>query len=61
MINNHVGYTDLSSVDENIDDHMRIFGKRAIEVDYNLFGYCDFCNTRIDEFGYCACIGGQPD
>ena len=61
MINNHVGYPDLSSVDENIDDHMRIFGKRAIEVDYNLFGYCDFCNTRIDEFGLCACSGGAAD
>ena len=34
--------------------------ENAIDVDYTKVGYCNFCNTRIDEFGYCACIGGQP-
>ncbi|HJS63380.1 MAG TPA: hypothetical protein VJ767_00810 [Nitrososphaeraceae archaeon] len=61
LINNHIDYSDLSFRDENNDDHIRIFGKKAIDVDYNLFGYCDFCNTRIDEFGFCACSGGAAD
>ncbi|HET9773999.1 MAG TPA: hypothetical protein VFP25_03350 [Nitrososphaeraceae archaeon] len=61
LINNPIDYSDLSFRDENNDDHLRIFGKKAIDVDYNLFGYCDFCNTRIDEFGFCACSGGAAD
>lgn len=43
-----------------IDDHLRIFGKEAWEVDYDKFGYCERCETRIDEFGFCAC-GGAAD
>lgn len=35
-----------------IDDHLKIFGKHAVHVDYTLFGYCNLCNTRIDEFGF---------
>ena len=62
LINNPIDYSGLSFRDEsNNDDHLRIFGKKAIDVDYNLFGYCDFCNTRIDEFGFCACSGGAAD
>ena len=61
MINNPIDYSDLNFRDENNDDHFKIFGKKAIDVDYNLFGYCDFCNTRIDEFGFCACSGGAAD
>ena len=51
----------IENVSEELDDHFKNFGKYASDVNYNLFGYCNFCNTRIDEFGYCACIGGTPD
>lgn len=51
----------IENVSQELDDHFKIFRKYAVEVDYNLIGYCNFCNTRIDEFGYCACSGGQPD
>lgn len=43
-----------------IDVHLQNFGKEPWEVDYGLYGYCDVCNSRIDEFGYCAC-GGSAD
>jgi hypothetical protein len=29
-------------------------------MSYDLFGYRQFCNCRIDELGYCAC-GGTAD
>jgi hypothetical protein len=32
-----------------------IYGGRGNGDDYN--GVCAFCNSRIDEFGYCACGG----
>ena len=51
----------VENVSEDLDDHFKNFGKYASDVDYNLYGYCNFCNSRIDEFGYCACIGGTPD
>lgn len=44
-----------------MDDHLKIFGKHAVDVDYTLFGYCNLCNTRIDELGFCACNGGAAD
>ena len=47
-------------VPREIDVHLKIFGKEPWEVDYNLHGYCDVCNSRIDEFGFCAC-GGSAD
>jgi hypothetical protein len=42
-----------------IDDHMRRFGKRARQLKYSDV-VCQFCHTRIDEIGWCACdtIGG---
>lgn len=62
MRDSNNGISDLDfNGDENIDDHLKIFGKKAIDVDYNIFGYCDFCRTRIDEFGFCACSGGAAD
>lgn len=62
MKNSNDNTLDLEfKVDESIDDHLKIFGKKAIEVDYNIFGYCDLCHTRIDEFGFCACSGGAAD
>lgn len=51
---------DDGGVPREIDDHLKRFGKAPWEVNYNLFGYCDICNSRIDEFGYCAC-GGSAD
>jgi len=50
----------VTVIPREIDDHLKMFGKEPWEVDYNLYGYCDMCNTRIDEFGYCAC-GGSAD
>lgn len=50
----------LSPIPLEINVHLEMFGKKPWEVDYNLFGYCDVCNSRIDEFGYCAC-GGAAD
>ena len=47
-------------IPEEINTHLQIFGKESWEMDYNLFGYCQFCNSRIDELGYCAC-GGSAD
>ncbi|MFN4336471.1 MAG: hypothetical protein ACK4FV_02680 [Candidatus Nitrosocaldus sp.] len=38
------------------DDHYRIYGKRALDVEYG--EPCIFCNSRIDEFGLCACGAG---
>jgi len=40
-----------------INDHFKIFGKDPDEVDYDGSGQCPFCNSRIDEFEFCACGG----
>jgi hypothetical protein len=52
-------------IPEEINVHKQIWGKNAEEViygggegedkddDYR----CPMCNSRIDEFGYCACGG----
>jgi hypothetical protein len=47
-------------IPEEINTHLQIFGKESWEMDYSLFGSCQFCNSRIDELGYCAC-GGSAD
>jgi hypothetical protein len=47
-------------IPEEINTHFQIFGKESWEMDYDLFGSCQFCNSRIDELGYCAC-GGSAD
>lgn len=61
MIENGVKkHTGLSPIPSEINVHLELYGKESWEVDYNLFGYCDTCNSRIDEFGYCAC-GGAAD
>lgn len=44
-------------IPEEINTHLHIFGKESWEMDYNLFGSSQFCNSRIDELGYCACGG----
>jgi len=51
---------ERGQVPREINVHFQIFGKEAWEVDYDKFGYCDMCNSRIDEFGFCAC-GGAAD
>ena len=40
-----------------INDHLRIFGKDADEVDYDSVGPCPLCGSRVDEFNFCACGG----
>lgn len=47
-------------IPKEINSHFLNFGKESWDVDYNKFGYCEMCNTRIDEFGYCSC-GGSAD
>ena len=46
-------------IPEEINDHLKLFGKEPWEVDYNKFGRCEMCGSRIDEFGYCACSAGS--
>jgi hypothetical protein len=48
-------------IPEEINAHKQIWGKDADQVIYgNLEGneeLCPICDSRIDEFGYCACGG----
>lgn len=44
-------------IPDEINDHLKIFGKPAEDIDYNILGECPFCSSRIDEFGCCACGG----
>ena len=48
---------DIEEIPEEINVHHRIFGKDPIEVDDDSLGECPFCNSRIDEFDFCACGG----
>ena len=38
-------------IPDSINIHLQIFGKESWEMDYDSFGYCQFCNSRIDELG----------
>ena len=49
---------DNEMVPEEIDTHLKLFGKHAWEVKYA--DRCPICNSRIDEFGFCAC-GSQGE
>lgn len=40
-------------IPEEIDEHLRLYGKRAWDVSYG--EKCQFCDSRIDEYGFCAC------
>ena len=40
-------------VPEEIDTHLKLFGKRASQVQYG--ERCPICEKRIDEYGFCAC------
>jgi hypothetical protein len=55
-------------IPEDINIHKKIWGKNADQVVYGGVGSkgendhheeerCPFCDSRIDEFGYCACGG----
>jgi hypothetical protein len=58
-------------IPEEINVHKQIWGKNADQVVYGRAGgegeeegeddddeyQCPICNSRIDEFGYCACGG----
>ena len=45
-------------IPKEIDDHFRLFGKEAWEVEYG--EKCPVCNVRIDEYGFCSC-GSKGD
>ena len=49
----------IQKVSDEIDDHFMLFGKDAFDVDYDSIGVCPFCNSRIDEFDFCACGGNM--
>jgi hypothetical protein len=58
---------DNEEIPEDINIHKKIWGKNADQVVYGGDGRkeeikghteqerCPFCDSRIDEFGYCAC------
>ncbi|NWG36487.1 hypothetical protein [Nitrososphaera sp.] len=50
----------MEALPAEIDDHRKLFGKEPWEVVYDPRDYCIICNTRVDEYGYCAC-GGAAD
>ena len=52
-----ISVDEVDAVD-NIDYHLKLFGKRADEIVYG--DECPLCHSRIDEIGWCGCdtIGG---
>ena len=40
-----------------INDHLKVFGKEAKDMDYNGVDPGPFCGSRIDQFNFCACGG----
>jgi hypothetical protein len=56
-----------ADIPEEINVHKQIWGKDADQVIYgrlegreegdSIDDLCPICNSRIDEFGYCACGG----
>ena len=51
--------TDKDQIPNEINDHFHMFSKEAWEVCYG--DECAVCNSRIDEYGLCACdtMGGD--
>ena len=47
----------IEGIPEELNLHRENFGKDASEVDYDGIGPCPICNSRIDEFNFCACGG----
>ncbi len=44
---------EKQEIPEEIDDHLKLFGKEPWEVEYG--DKCPLCNSRFDEFEGCAC------
>ena len=40
----------MKKIADETNDHLVLYGKEAIDVDYDSVGVCPFCNSRIDEF-----------
>jgi hypothetical protein len=53
---NYNNNEDKTTVPLEIDTHFQIYGKHVWEVEYG--ERCAICNTRIDEYGLCACGSG---
>lgn len=47
---------DNDVVPEEIDIHLKLYGKHAWEVIYG--DKCPLCDKPVDEYGYCACGSG---
>jgi hypothetical protein len=50
---------EQGEIPNEINDHLKIFGKDADEVDYTSVGPCPLCGSRVDEFNFCACGGNM--
>ena len=49
----------IDEIPDEINDHFMLHGKNAVDVDYDIIGICPLCNSRIDEFYFCACGGNM--
>ena len=49
----------IKEIANEINDHFVLYGKNAVDVDYDSVGACPFCNSRIDEFYFCGCGGNM--
>ena len=47
----------INEIPDEINEHFLLHGKNAVDVDYDSIGICPLCNSRIDEFCFCACGG----
>ena len=45
----------IKEISDDLNDHFELYGKDAVDADYDSIGLCPFCNSRIDEFYFCAC------
>ena len=59
MVEKKTETKERESIPEEINDHLKIFGKESWGVDYNKMGRCEVCGSRIDEDRYCACGAGS--
>ena len=49
----------IKEISNKINDHFMLYGKNLEDVDYDGIGVCPFCNSRVDEFNFCACGGNM--
>jgi electron transfer flavoprotein alpha/beta subunit len=40
----------IKEIADEINDHLVLYGKNAIDVDYDSLGVFPFCNSRLDEY-----------